>query len=85
MSIELLQGYIWCNPFRYLNWNFSKLNYINILGLIRHAHMDEGADAFVPVLIYVVLKTNPEHLISNVEYVRFSSWHVFFSQTRFIF
>jgi hypothetical protein len=39
----------------------------NVIGLIRQAHMDESADAFVPILIYVVLKTNPEHLISNLE------------------
>ena len=39
-----------------------------LTGLIRHAHMDESADAFVPILIYVVLKTNPDNLISNLEY-----------------
>jgi hypothetical protein len=27
----------------------------------------QGADAFIPLLIYVILKSNPEHLISNVE------------------
>lgn len=43
------------------------------LGLIRHLRKDEGADSFVPILIYVVLKANPEHLLSNVEYVHFSS------------
>lgn len=37
-------------------------------GLIRHLHKDEGADSFVPILIFVVLKANPEHLLSNVEY-----------------
>jgi len=37
-------------------------------GLIRHSHADEGADSFIPILIFVVLKANPEHLISNVEY-----------------
>ncbi|KAG6840571.1 hypothetical protein C0991_005760 [Blastosporella zonata] len=37
------------------------------IGLIRHLRADEGADAFVPILIYVVLKANPDHLLSNVE------------------
>jgi Rab5 GDP/GTP exchange factor len=36
-------------------------------GLIRHLHKEEGADSFVPILIFVVLKANPEHLLSNVE------------------
>lgn len=44
-----------------------------IFGLIRHmAGHGAGAeatsaDAFVPILIYVVLKANPENLWSNVE------------------
>ena len=38
-----------------------------ILGLIRHLNSEESADTFVPILIYVVLKANPEHLLSNVE------------------
>jgi hypothetical protein len=41
------------------------------IGLIRNAKLQEGADAFLPILIYVVLKANPEHLISNIEYVNF--------------
>ncbi|KAG6831618.1 hypothetical protein H0H87_004680 [Tephrocybe sp. NHM501043] len=40
-----------------------------IYGLIRHLNADEGADAFVPILIYVVLRANPEHLLSNVEFI----------------
>lgn len=28
---------------------------------------EESADTFVPILIYVVLKANPENLLSNVE------------------
>jgi hypothetical protein len=39
-----------------------------IFGLLRHLRKDEGADSFVPVLIFVVLKANPDHLLSNVEY-----------------
>ncbi|TCD69504.1 hypothetical protein EIP91_007434 [Steccherinum ochraceum] len=40
-----------------------------IFGLIRHLHREEGADNFVPILIYVVLKANPENLLSNVEFI----------------
>ncbi|KAJ3531736.1 hypothetical protein NM688_g7533 [Phlebia brevispora] len=38
-------------------------------GLIRHLRREEGADNFIPVLIYVVLKANPDHLLSNVEFI----------------
>ncbi|KAL7414941.1 hypothetical protein BDY24DRAFT_414133 [Mrakia frigida] len=49
-----------------------------IFGLMRHLAgakgSQGGADAFIPILIFVVLKSNPEHLISNVEYInRFRS------------
>ncbi|KIM44474.1 hypothetical protein M413DRAFT_442446 [Hebeloma cylindrosporum] len=40
-----------------------------IFGLIRHLHKEEGADSFVPILIFIVLKANPEHLLSNVEFI----------------
>ncbi|SPO29179.1 related to VPS9 (involved in vacuole trafficking) [Ustilago trichophora] len=40
-----------------------------IFGMIRHLSTQENADTFIPVLIFVVLKANPEHLISNVEYI----------------
>lgn len=40
---------------------------MNEIGLIRHLKKDEGADSFVPILIFIVLKANPEHLLSNVE------------------
>ncbi|EED24308.1 guanine nucleotide exchange factor Vps9, putative [Talaromyces stipitatus ATCC 10500] len=41
-----------------------------IFGLLKHSkNPDTSADSFVPILIYVVLKANPEHLISNVQYI----------------
>ncbi|PGH10059.1 hypothetical protein GX51_00326 [Blastomyces parvus] len=41
-----------------------------IFGLLRNAHSgDTSADSFVPLLIYVVLKANPEHLVSNIQYI----------------
>ncbi|KDB21467.1 hypothetical protein H109_06635 [Trichophyton interdigitale MR816] len=41
-----------------------------IFGLLRHAkNSDTSADSFIPLLIYVVLKANPEHLVSNVQYI----------------
>lgn len=30
---------------------------------------DTSADAFVPLLIYVVLHAHPDHLVSNVQYI----------------
>ncbi|EIM86798.1 uncharacterized protein STEHIDRAFT_121647 [Stereum hirsutum FP-91666 SS1] len=41
-----------------------------IFGLIRHLGTDESADSFIPILIFVVLKANPEHLLSNVEFIQ---------------
>ncbi|MCO5555845.1 hypothetical protein L7F22_009390 [Adiantum nelumboides] len=40
-----------------------------IFGLIRHLSTQENADNFVPILIFVVLRANPDNLISNVEYI----------------
>ncbi|EFR01601.1 hypothetical protein MGYG_04604 [Nannizzia gypsea CBS 118893] len=41
-----------------------------IFGLLRHAkNSDTSADSFIPLLIYVVLRANPEHLVSNVQYI----------------
>jgi len=39
------------------------------VGLLRHVGGDTSADKFVPLLIYVVLRANPEHLVSNVQYI----------------
>ncbi|KDN45476.1 hypothetical protein K437DRAFT_235875 [Tilletiaria anomala UBC 951] len=45
-----------------------------IFGLIRHLYQGEDADTFLPILIFIVLRARPEHLISNVEYInRFRS------------
>ncbi|KWU41357.1 hypothetical protein RHOSPDRAFT_23182 [Rhodotorula sp. JG-1b] len=42
-----------------------------IFGLMRHvASGEEGADTFIPFLIYVVIKANPEHLVSNLQYIQ---------------
>lgn len=36
---------------------------------MKHMEGDEGADVFLPLLIYVVIRANPPRLISNVQYV----------------
>ncbi|KKA26291.1 hypothetical protein TD95_001756 [Thielaviopsis punctulata] len=40
-----------------------------IFGLLKHFKSDTSADSFMPMLIYVVLQSNPEHLVSNVQYI----------------
>ncbi|BCR95915.1 guanine nucleotide exchange factor VPS9 [Aspergillus luchuensis] len=41
-----------------------------IFGLLRNSkRSDTSADSFVPLLIYVVLQANPEHLVSNIQYI----------------
>ncbi|KAI9841741.1 MAG: hypothetical protein M1837_000402 [Sclerophora amabilis] len=40
-----------------------------IFGLLRNSGTDQSADSFIPMLIYVVLQANPEHLVSNVQYI----------------
>ncbi|KAJ4137606.1 hypothetical protein NW768_003194 [Fusarium equiseti] len=40
-----------------------------IFGLLKHNKSDSSADSFMPLLIYVVLQSNPEHLVSNVQYI----------------
>ncbi|KAJ9138339.1 Guanine nucleotide exchange factor vps9 [Pleurostoma richardsiae] len=40
-----------------------------IFGLLKHSKSDSSADSFMPLLIYVTLQANPEHLVSNVQYI----------------
>lgn len=41
-----------------------------LFGYLRSSHnKDQSADAFIPLLIWTVLKANPEHLVSNVQYI----------------
>ncbi|RCH86588.1 hypothetical protein CU098_003459 [Rhizopus stolonifer] len=41
-----------------------------IFGLIKHMSKEEGgADVFLPLLIYVVIRANPPRMISNVQYI----------------
>ncbi|KAI9685980.1 MAG: hypothetical protein M1822_003963 [Bathelium mastoideum] len=40
-----------------------------IFGFLRNSKSDQSADSFVPLLIYTVLQANPEHLVSNVQYI----------------
>jgi hypothetical protein len=48
-----------------------------VIGLLRHFKVEENADAFLPVLIFVVLKANPDNLISNIECGCFLLPHTF--------
>ncbi|KAI5868262.1 hypothetical protein GGS23DRAFT_19869 [Durotheca rogersii] len=40
-----------------------------IFGLLKHNKSDSSADSFMPFLIFVVLRSNPDHLVSNVQYI----------------
>ncbi|KAJ6257246.1 Vacuolar protein-sorting-associated protein [Drechslerella dactyloides] len=40
-----------------------------IFGLLRNSNTSQSADNFVPLLIYVVLRSNPDHLVSNIQYI----------------
>ncbi|KAK3681520.1 hypothetical protein LTR37_020883 [Vermiconidia calcicola] len=40
-----------------------------IFGFLRNSKGDQSADAFVPLLIFTVLRARPEHLVSNVQYI----------------
>lgn len=41
----------------------------HIAGFLRNSQHDQSADSFIPLLIYVVLHANPDHLVSNVQYI----------------
>lgn len=41
-----------------------------IFGLLRQTDTEESADAFLPILIYVLLKAQPPDFISNVNYIQ---------------
>jgi hypothetical protein len=58
-------------PFRRGSADSGALTPAHYTGLMRHIEgsSGQGADAFIPILIYVVLKSNPPHLISNIECV----------------
>lgn len=40
-----------------------------IFGFLKNAKQDQSADAFVPLLIYTVLRARPDNLVSNVQYI----------------
>lgn len=74
LHLELLQGHLWF----VLRSDFFSCRtaptyqdmFICVSGLMRHmseGSAAQGADNFIPLLIYVVLKSNPPHLISNIE------------------
>ena len=45
-----------------------------IFGFLKNSQGDQSADAFIPLLIYTVLRARPDHLVSNVQYIwRFRS------------
>lgn len=41
-----------------------------IFGLLRQSNSEENADGFLPILIYVVIKAHPQHMISNFNYIQ---------------
>ncbi|KAL9056903.1 MAG: hypothetical protein Q9162_002674 [Coniocarpon cinnabarinum] len=41
-----------------------------LFGYLRSAQAEQSADDFIPLLIYTVLKTAPDHIVSNVQYIQ---------------
>lgn len=64
---KLFEGHFWYVEVIY-SLNRAHFQYTS-LGLLRHLKVEEGADAFIPFLIFVVLKANPPNLFSNIEFV----------------
>lgn len=52
---------------------------MELVGLMKHMEGDEGADVFLPMLIYVVIRANPPRLISNVQYVACSFFYYYYN------
>jgi hypothetical protein len=64
MRAELLQSHLW-----FVRKYSTALAQLILPGLLKHSKSDSSADSFMPLLIYVVLQANPEHLVSNVQYI----------------